>query len=85
MTDRLTILLIGLLGVMLMLQPFLLSGSVDAIIIGAPQAVQRLLGRPSLRPLLGVLRVLAWGSPFLILFLLDLMIPFRYILPQLGK
>ena len=36
-------------------------------------------------PNLGVLRVLAWGSPFLILFLLDLMIPFRYILPQLGK
>ena len=85
MTDRLTILLIGMLGVMLMLQPFLLSGSVDAIIIGAPHRVQHWLDRPALRPLLGVLRVVAWGSPFLILFLLDLMIPFRYILPQLGK
>lgn len=85
MTDRLTILLIGLLGLMLMLQPFLLSGSVEAIIIGSPQRLQQVLAHPALRPLLGVLRVLAWGSPFLILFLLDLMIPFRYILPQLGK
>jgi len=84
-TDRLTILLIGLLGILLMLQPFLLSGSIDAIIIGAPYRFQRWLGWHRLRPLLGVLRVVAWGAPFLVLFLLDLLIPFRYILPQLAR
>jgi len=83
--DRLAILLIGMLGILLMLQPFLLSGSIDAIIIGTPYRLQRWLGQPVLRPLLGVLRVMAWAAPFLILFLLDLLIPFRYILPQLGR
>jgi len=28
--------------------------------------------------------VLIWASPFLALFLLNLVIPFRYIQPQLG-
>lgn len=82
--DRLTIVAIGLFGLTLMLQPLLLSGSVDAIVIGAPIRVQRILERPRLQPLLYVLRVLLWASPFLALFALNLMIPFRYILPQLG-
>jgi len=42
------------------------------------------LERPRWQPLLYVLRVLLWASPFLALFALNLMIPFRYILPQLG-
>lgn len=82
--DRLTIVAIGLFGLTLMLQPLLLSGSVDAIVIGAPIRVQRILERPRWQPLLYVLRVLLWASPFLALFALNLMIPFRYILPQLG-
>jgi 4-amino-4-deoxy-L-arabinose transferase-like glycosyltransferase len=82
--DRLTIVAIGLFGLMLMLQPLLLSGSVDAIVIGAPLRVQRILERPGLQPMLYVLRVLLWASPFLALFALNLIIPFRYILPQLG-
>ena len=32
----------------------------------------------------GVARVLAWATPFVLLFLLDLVIPFWYIGPQLG-
>ena len=82
--DRRAIVAIGLFGLLLMLQPLLLSGSVDAIVIGAPIRVQRILERPRWQPLLYVLRVLLWASPFLALFALNLMIPFRYILPQLG-
>lgn len=82
--DRLTIVAIGLFGLTLMLQPLLLLGSVDAIVIGAPMYIQRILEQPRLQPLLYVLRVLLWASPFLVLFVLNLVIPFRYILPQLG-
>jgi len=82
--DRLTIAAIGFFGLTLMLQPLLLLGSVDAIVIGAPAPIQRILERPKLQPLLFVLRVLLWASPFLVLFLLNLLIPFRYVLPQLG-
>jgi hypothetical protein len=83
--DNVVILLTALLAVLLVSQPFLLSGAIDAIIIGAPVVVQRWLGRPALGPLLGVLRVVAWASPFLVLLALDWLIPFRYTLPQLAK
>jgi len=63
----------------------LLSGAVDAIIIGSPQALQRLLNRPGLRPLLAFGRVAVWATPFVLLFVLDLLIPFWYIGPQLGR
>ncbi len=82
--DRWAILLIGLFGLTLMLQPLLLFGSVDAIVIGAPPWLQRILGHPRLQPLLGGARVAMWASPFVALLLLNLLIPFRYILPQLG-
>jgi hypothetical protein len=72
------------LAALLYLQPFLLSGAVDAIIIGSPHLLQRWLRRPALQPALAVLRVLAWATPFVLLFLLDLVIPFWYIGPQLG-
>jgi len=82
--DRWIIVSIGLFGLLLMLQPLLLSGSVDAIVIGAPQQLQHFLGKRRLQPLLRMARVLVWAAPFLALFLLSLQIPFRYILPQLG-
>ncbi len=75
----------GALALLLYLQPFLLSGAVDASIIGPPQAVQRRLRAPALQPYLAVLRVLAWATPFVLLFLLNLLIPFWYIGPQLGR
>jgi hypothetical protein len=34
---------------------------------------------------LAVLRVLAWATPFVLLFVLDLLIPFWYIGPHLGR
>jgi hypothetical protein len=83
--DTVVILLTALLAGLLISQPFLLSGAIDAIVIGEPIVVQRWLARPALRPLLRVLRVLAWASPFLVLLALDWLIPFRYTLPQLVK
>jgi hypothetical protein len=83
-TDRRALLAMGLLAALLWLQPFLLSGAVDAIIIGSPQALQRMLRRPGLQPLLAVLRVAVWATPFVLLFLLNLVIPVWYIGPQLA-
>jgi hypothetical protein len=82
--DRRSFLAMAILAALLYLQPFLLSGAVDAIIIGSPHVLQRWLQRPALQPALAVLRVLAWATPFVLLFLLDLVIPFWYIGPQLG-
>jgi len=82
--DRLSIVVLGMLALLLFLQPFLLSGSIDAIIVGEPLRLQQWLGRRSLRPWLATLRVLAWAAPFVLLFLLDLAIPFWFIGPQLG-
>lgn len=84
MMDRWTMLAIGLFGLMLMLQPLLLFGSVDAIVIGAPVFIQRVLEQERWQPALRMARALVWASPFLALFLLNLVIPFRYIQPQLG-
>lgn len=83
--DKISVVGMAGMGLLLYLQPFLLSGAVDAIIIGSPQALQRLLDRPALRPLLAFGRVLAWATPFVLLFVLDLLIPFWYIGPQLGQ
>ena len=85
MQDRLIVAAIGALAVLLVMQPFLLSGAVDPVIIGSPRRVQAWLGIPLLRPVLHVLRVLAWATPFVLLWLLDLMIPVWYIGPQLGQ
>ena len=82
--DRRAIVAIGLFGLLLMLQPLLLSGAVDAIVIGAPPWLQRFLMQRRLQPIFGVMRVGVWASPFLALFVLNLLIPFWYIAPQLG-
>lgn len=83
--DKLTLAVMGLMAALLFLQPFLLSGTVDAIIVGSPQVLQRWLRRPALRTPLAVARVLAWAAPFVLLFLLDLVIPGWYIGPQLVR
>ena len=80
MTDRLTILLIGMLGVMLMLQPFLLSGSVNAITSSACSHRTSGIGwTGGMRPLLGDLARRNMGlAAFSSLFLLDLLFSWVY-------
>jgi hypothetical protein len=82
--DRWSVLLIGLFGMTLLLQPFFLIGAVDRAGFSLPPSVDRLLSETRWRPLFQTIRLLIWAFPFLALFLLDLLIPFRYILPQLG-
>ncbi|MBK8046932.1 MAG: hypothetical protein IPK16_07290 [Anaerolineales bacterium] len=84
MQDRMIIAALGMVALLLMLQPFLLSGAVDAIIIGAPYRLQRWLSKRPLQPWLAVLRTLAWAMPFVLLWLLTLAVPFWYIQPQLA-
>jgi hypothetical protein len=83
--ERVTVGLMGGMALLLLIQPYLLSGVVDSSIIGAPVRIQSWLGHPRLRPVLAVGRVLIWATPFLALWLLDLAIPFWYIGPQLGR
>ena len=82
--DRIAMITITTMGILLFLQPFLLSGVIDATIVGQPFWLQRWLAHRRLRPVLSVMRVLAWGTPFILLFVLDLLIPFWYIGPQLA-
>lgn len=82
--DRRAIVAIGLSGLLLMLQPLLLIGAVDAIVIGAPSWLQQLLMNQRLQPFLHVMRVVVWALPFFVLFMLNMVIPFWYIAPQLG-
>lgn len=82
--DKLFVAVTLQMALLLILQPYLLSGAVDAMIIGWPYAVQRWLSHPALRMPLAALRLLAWATPFVLLFWLDLMIPLWYIGPQLG-
>lgn len=82
--DRRAIVAIGSSGLLLMLQPLLLFGAVDAIVIGAPAWLQQMLMNRRLQPFLRAMRVVVWALPFFVLFMLNLAIPFWYIAPQLG-
>ncbi len=82
--DRGAILAIGLFGLLLMLQPLLLFGAVGAMVVGAPSWLHPILGQRRVQPLYHAARVALWAAPFVTLFLLNLAIPFWYILPQLG-
>ncbi|MCB0131859.1 MAG: hypothetical protein KDD78_13455, partial [Caldilineaceae bacterium] len=67
-----TVLTIGLIALFLMFQPFLLSGEIPATVERLPASLVRLLGDETMRTMLHRLRLLAWATPFLLLFLLNL-------------
>ena len=67
-----TVLTIGLIALFLMFQPFLLSGEIPATVERLPASLVRLLGDENMRTILHRLRLLAWATPFLLLFLLNL-------------
>ena len=82
--DKWQILAAGLTSVLLLVQ----AGSVALVERYASGFGDNLLARTVRRPMVlwgltGVSSV-AWLTPFLLLFLLDLFIPFSFILPQLG-
>jgi len=77
------ILLLALTTLMLLLQPLLLSGADPVTIEWLPRPLRAFVRRPPVARILGWLRVMVWSVPFVMLFLLNLAIPFVYIIPQL--
>ncbi len=85
MLDLWSVLFVGVLGAFLLLQPFLLIGTPFHHPWSAAQrALSPLFGRPRAAGFLQFVRFVAWASPFLLLYGLNLAVPFLYILPQLA-
>jgi len=82
--DKWTVLIIGIIALLLMLQPLLLAGSDLPNIKWLPNWYRRFVQRHWVAGPVKVLRSLIWALPFLLLWLLNLLIPWLYIMPQLG-
>ncbi len=77
------ILMLSLISAVLLLQPLLLAGTEGRTLGRLPAGMQNFATRPPVARVMGWLRVAAWSIPFALLFVLNLRIPFAYILPQL--
>lgn len=72
------------MAMLLLIQPFLLIGTHYRHPWRKANVIAPLLQKPHVAPLLRGLRFLAWATPFLLLFALDLVVPYWFILPQLA-
>ncbi|MEX1018008.1 MAG: hypothetical protein WDZ49_00035 [Litorilinea sp.] len=81
--DKWTVLSIGILSLALLIQPLLLMNSLRYTPGWLPTGLATLLQRPAVVWLFQWLRRLVWALPFFLLFLLDLLIPSIFIVPQL--
>jgi hypothetical protein len=77
------ILALSLIAAVLLLQPLLLAGTDDRTLGRLPPRVETFAERPLVARVMSWLRVVAWSIPFALLFVLNLSIPFVYIIPQL--
>lgn len=82
--DKWSLLSTALITLLLLLQPLLLAGTSRYMMGWLPASLRGWLQRPRVCAMLGAMRAAAWALPFLVLFVLDLAIPFAYIVPQLG-
>lgn len=71
------------IALFLLFQPLLLGGINDYPVRRLPLTVRKLMARPGIAQLLTIFRFVAWAMPFVLLFLLDLLIPQLYLAPQL--
>ena len=78
------VLMLILIALLLLLQPLLLTGADGRTMTSLPRPVQAFMGRSGVVQLTRWLRIAAWSIPFTLLFLLNLAIPFIYIVPQLA-
>ena len=83
-TDKWTVLSMGLIAIVLLCQPLLLSGASRYPLRWLPGWFKRWTMRPGVADVLTVVRAAVWVLPFALLLLLDLAIPPWFILPQLG-
>ncbi len=82
--DKWTVLIIGLISLLLLLQPLLLAGTDLPNMKWLPHWYRRFMRKHWVMGLSGGIRSLIWALPFLLLLLLNLAIPWLYIMPQLG-
>jgi hypothetical protein len=82
--NKWTVLSIALIALLLFCQPILLGGVGPDTLRWLPLRVRQWMARPRVAWLLRQGRSLAWALPFILLFVLDLMIPHLFIMPQLG-
>lgn len=82
--NKWTILTIGVIAFVLLCQPLLLGGVAQGTLRWLPNRVQQWMARPRVAGGLHLLRSLTWVLPFVLLFVLDLLIPYLFILPQVG-
>lgn len=81
--DKWPDLLLFLISLLLLLQPLLLADLDERTIKRLPSSLRRLFRRPPVARLMRPLRLAAWSVPFVLLFLLNLLIPTLYLMPQL--
>jgi hypothetical protein len=82
--NKWTILSIGLIALILLVQPLFLGDDPNSL-RWLPRGVKRVLARPWPARLLHAGRAALWASPFILLLILDLMIPSLFIVPQLAR
>ena len=84
--NKWTLLSIGIFAALLLLQPLLLIGTAEDKIHSAPVPTLHIfLSRPWLQRLYAPLRTLVWATPFICLFVLNIVAVYWYILPQIGE
>lgn len=81
--DKWTLLTIGLMALLLLLQPLFFIGTEGYTLRWLPPRFHTFWARPIPAFLRCGLRVLTWMIPFLLLVLLNALIPMLYVLPQL--
>lgn len=81
--NKWTLLTIGFMALVLLLQPLLFIGTEGYLVRWLPPGVSTWCARPFPAFVRRSLRTLAWMAPFLLLLLLDALIPALYIVPQL--
>lgn len=83
--NKWTLLTIGCMALVLLLQPLFFIGTEGYLVRWLPSSVCHWCARPWVAFVRRSLRTLAWMAPFLLLLLLDALIPILYIVPQLQK
>ena len=81
--NKWTLLTIGLMALLLLSQPFLFIGTEGYVLRWLPPRFHAFWAQPIPAFLRHTLRTLAWLAPFLLLLLLNALIPTLYIVPQL--
>lgn len=81
--NKWTLLTIGLIALLLLCQPFLFIGTEGYAVRWLPQRFHAFWARPLPASMRSALRTMVWLMPFLLLLLLNALIPTLYIVPQL--